>query len=326
MKCSPPELDSPVPPQRVILVHKGALGDFLQVWPSLLALTRQWPETAFFWAGREDVSLWTEPLGIRPCPGTLKRLVNTLYSAGERPEGLATALVIWFGLRKRPFARSFPGVWFVRGLGEGFPAVSASPPRELYARGLAQLGVGQCRDWIQAWRRLIKAWNPGSRDGRRALLFPGAGNRNKCWPVEQFQALGEWLGARGWAVTCVYGPAEKERGVRVKNFEPAFPDDFQALQRLLVQADLVVGNDCGPLHLAGYLGVPGLALFGPADPKQWGPYGIKTVSRHLPCSPCTELGEVACSDPVCLRELSLERVQEAAAEVLSNGSACSEVK
>jgi heptosyltransferase-1 len=35
----------------------------------------------------------------------------------------------------------------------------------------------------------------------------------------------------------------------------------------------VVGVDSGPLHLAAALGRPGVAIYGPTDPKSHGPYG-----------------------------------------------------
>ena len=37
-----------------------------------------------------------------------------------------------------------------------------------------------------------------------------------------------------------------------------------------------VGNDSGITHLAGYLGVPTIALFGPTNPGIWGPIGRRT--------------------------------------------------
>ena len=37
-----------------------------------------------------------------------------------------------------------------------------------------------------------------------------------------------------------------------------------------------VGNDSGVTHLAAYLGVPTLALFGPTDPRRWGPIGRRS--------------------------------------------------
>ena len=37
-----------------------------------------------------------------------------------------------------------------------------------------------------------------------------------------------------------------------------------------------VGNDSGITHLAAYLGVPTVALFGPTDPRTWGPIGRRS--------------------------------------------------
>ena len=37
-----------------------------------------------------------------------------------------------------------------------------------------------------------------------------------------------------------------------------------------------VGNDSGITHLAAYLGVPTVALFGPTNPRTWGPIGRQT--------------------------------------------------
>lgn len=39
------------------------------------------------------------------------------------------------------------------------------------------------------------------------------------------------------------------------------------------RATAVVGVDSGPLHVAAALGKPGVAIYGPTDPAQTGPYG-----------------------------------------------------
>jgi ADP-heptose:LPS heptosyltransferase len=41
----------------------------------------------------------------------------------------------------------------------------------------------------------------------------------------------------------------------------------------LRQCRCFVGNDSGITHLAAYLGCPTIALFGPTDPRMWGPLG-----------------------------------------------------
>ncbi|MFW6054417.1 MAG: glycosyltransferase family 9 protein [Thermodesulfobacteriota bacterium] len=304
-------------PRTVILVHKGALGDFLQVWPSLASLTRHWPDSSFLWAGREQYSLWTAPLGIQGCPGKLGREVDSLYSATVWPEGLRDCLLIWFGLKKCPLEKHFPGVWFVPGLQAGV----RSPPRQVYAQGLAARGVPFHPGWLDLWRGTIAGYDREFREKGDVFLFPGAGHPKRCWPLDRFQALGQWLIKLGHRVCFVYGPAEKERGVRVKNFEPIFPENFRDLQDLLVRASLVVGNDSGPMHLAGYLGVPALALFGPAAPEQWGPYRVRTLKCSLECSPCSEDGVITCERPVCMQKISLESVKKAVQE-LQNDASC----
>jgi heptosyltransferase-1 len=44
----------------------------------------------------------------------------------------------------------------------------------------------------------------------------------------------------------------------------------------------VIGVDSGPLHLAAALGKPGVALFGPTDPAQTGPFKSNMVVLRAP--------------------------------------------
>ena len=39
--------------------------------------------------------------------------------------------------------------------------------------------------------------------------------------------------------------------------------------------DSGIGNDSGPTHLAAWLGIPTLALFGPSNATHWAPRGRK---------------------------------------------------
>jgi len=99
------------------------------------------------------------------------------------------------------------------------------------------------------------------------------------------------------------------------------PSSLSALQEALVRARLVVGNDCGPMHLAGMLGLPGLVLFGPTSARQWGPVGLDTLSLDIPCRPCTQTtADLDCDNPVCLLELGLEAVRDALARVIEESA------
>lgn len=59
---------------------------------------------------------------------------------------------------------------------------------------------------------------------------------------------------------------------------------------LLSFADLHIGVDSGPLHVASALGRRCVGLFGPSNPFRWLPFAppgmVKGVYKFLPCSPC----------------------------------------
>ena len=48
------------------------------------------------------------------------------------------------------------------------------------------------------------------------------------------------------------------------------------LSHYLRQCRAFIGNDSGITHLAAYLGCPTVALFGPTDPRVWGPIGRRS--------------------------------------------------
>ena len=69
-----------------------------------------------------------------------------------------------------------------------------------------------------------------------------------------------------------------------------------ALLALLERADVLVSGDSGPLHLAVAVDCPVLAIHGPTDPGQSGPYRARravVLRQDLPCSPCYTLQKVA---------------------------------
>jgi len=59
---------------------------------------------------------------------------------------------------------------------------------------------------------------------------------------------------------------------------------------LIHRSSLFIGNDSGPLHLAGLFGVPVVGLFGPASPELTGPRSSdkELLYREVECSPCAQ--------------------------------------
>ena len=110
-----------------------------------------------------------------------------------------------------------------------------------------------------------------------ALYHPGAGRPEKAWGEEKFAALAKLLSAdAGLTPVVSWGPGDEDRVRRLSELLPEARRlpllPAEGLARVAARAALFVAGDTGPLHLAGALGVPTLALFGPTDPARNGPY------------------------------------------------------
>jgi heptosyltransferase-2/heptosyltransferase-3 len=95
------------------------------------------------------------------------------------------------------------------------------------------------------------------------------------------------------------------------------------LAAVLERAALALGPDSGPLHLAAAVGTPTVALFGPADPDEFRPWGPaqhhSVLVSDIGCRPCRILdwnGDGLENHP-CVRDIRAERVVDAAHRVLS---------
>ncbi len=82
----------------------------------------------------------------------------------------------------------------------------------------------------------------------------------------------------------------------------------------LATCDLLLTNDTGTMHLAAFLGVPTVALFGSTEPALTGPLGPqhRVIRHHVPCSPCF-LREC----PLDFRCMLAIKVEEVGAAVLA---------
>jgi len=79
----------------------------------------------------------------------------------------------------------------------------------------------------------------------------------------------------------------------------------------LRECDLLLTNDTGTMHLAAFLGVPTVSIFGSTEPSLTGPLGSghRVLRRHVDCSPCF-LRECPL-DFRCMKAVSASEVTEA---------------
>lgn len=107
------------------------------------------------------------------------------------------------------------------------------------------------------------------------LLFPESRRAEKEWPG--FAELASRLAERfpesviAW---CGTGTGSLPSAVPPKAVDLRGQVSIKQLPSLLREASVVVANDSGPVHLASAMGKPVVAVFGPTDPKRYGPYPV----------------------------------------------------
>ena len=102
------------------------------------------------------------------------------------------------------------------------------------------------------------------------VIHSGAAHPARVWPLERFGFLAGQLRAQGYAVEVLCDTGQREwwtaRGEKART-----PGTIGELLGFLDGAGLFVGNDSGPGHLAGILGVPTFTLFGNQFPSRFAP-------------------------------------------------------
>ncbi len=193
---------------------------------------------------------------------------------------------------------------------------------------------------------------PPHRDGGHgnyAIIHAAPMFQYKRWTIDGWRTVATKLLARGLKVVATGGPAAEERAWLDRIWSP-LPEverrdgrlSWPQLARLLAGARLYVGPDTSVTHLAAATGCPTVALFGPTDPRQWGPVpaggldpmwqaaatiqrrdNVWIVQHPLPCLPCQQEGceRHLASFSACLDDLPPARVLEAADAALQSLSA-----
>jgi ADP-heptose:LPS heptosyltransferase/GT2 family glycosyltransferase len=128
-------------------------------------------------------------------------------------------------------------------------------------------------------------------------VHPGVGNTVRQWPVQNYAALIEMLAGAG--LHCVLIGALDEapiaedilrrlatQGVAESLVGRVKLAELSDVMRACV---LFVGNNSGPQHLAGSLGMPAIGIHsGVVDATEWAPLGDQAVAirKRMICGPC----------------------------------------
>src|SRR5262249_55959608 len=157
---------------------------------------------------------------------------------------------------------------------------------------------------------------------RWIVLQPGARWLNKRWPVEYYaEAVRQLAAARPDFHFAILGSRDDaELGAAITRVNPGRCVDLTGKVSLAEMiewirlSELMIANDSGPMHVAAALGKPVVAMFGPTDPTDTGPFRQlqNTLRIELPCIPC-EKPYCTYSKPMeCLQAIKPETAVERA--------------
>ncbi len=265
---------------RILVVRLGAMGDIVHTLPAVATLKQEMPGSEITWVVEAK---WRHLLAGNPF---VDRLV-TLDSGA-----MGGIMRAWSELRRRRFDIAVD----FQGLIKSALVAACSRPARLYgfdaecARETAAAWFYSTRAHSGSIHRVDKyldlaaaagAVEPlhefplpegspeGSLpDGDFVLASPSAGWGSKQWPMKYYSVLSERLRRECALPLVVNGPAPIRCDGAISHVS-GIPGLIHATRR----ATAVVGVDSGPLHIAAALGKPGVAVYGPTDPAQTGPYG-----------------------------------------------------
>lgn len=150
-------------------------------------------------------------------------------------------------------------------------------------------------------------------------LILGSSRYSKDWPEEGYRGLLERCQIRGIETAVLLGDRSKgEMAQRLEKITSPVrivnavgKTSLEELVGIIHGAQVCVGPDSGPGHIAGALGVPHVTLFGPTPAGRNAPRGSAALSivSAIGCSPCRRR---VCPglDKLCMRLMSPDAVLE----------------
>jgi len=281
--------------RNVLIFHQAALGDFIVTWPLAMALSRIMPQSRIIYVTHSQKGKLAERV-LRVESADAEGGWHALFSdAPQLPERAAKLLegahtVVSFSADSDdPLARGVARV---------------APHAKLVSLDTKKPGSGHVTQslmqQLDAWPALAAAMQQMLRSVEsrgtgfhlspqdRIVIHPGAGKEANRWPAEKYLELIRKLRDAGKQVRVLLGEAELDRwpATLIGQFEALsdvhWPVTLLELLDELAGATAFVGNDSGPAHLAGIIGVSTIAIFGGADPTRWQPLGprVQIIQDH----------------------------------------------
>jgi ADP-heptose:LPS heptosyltransferase len=321
-------------PERILVIRAGAIGDLIMTLPVLRALRRRFPGAYIEVTGHpHSLALIAGQREIDAVSSINRREVARLYVPnGPIPDALkrtfgAFDLIV-------AYVADTEGTLIGNLRRTGAKRVISWPPFpsrcthevDHLLDALRTLGIASSENVPELvptpLDRAFAAHFWSTHNLRPHIpvlaLHPGSGSSSKCWPPERFARIADWaIESLSAAVLLIAGPADEEARhqtlSRMKG-TPVLATDWTLprLAALLGRCTAFLGNDSGITHLAAAVGTPTVALFGPTDPRIWGPRGghVAILHHETPCSPCDDRHRRRCFHRICMERIAINEAKE----------------
>ncbi len=191
----------------------------------------------------------------------------------------------------------------------------------LYSGSGTETVPGPCVVAPYDWKERITGY--GLESGYAVFAAGAAYGPAKVWPRERFTALAGRLREEMGLRTVTVG-SEREReyldGITEADdgaLNLAGRSGIGGLMSILRGADLVVGNDSGPVHVSAAMGIPTVSIFGSTSPGWTAPLGphSRVVTSGAECAPCFRK-ECPDGDMHCLQDIGPDDLFNAVMEIM----------
>jgi heptosyltransferase-2 len=334
------------PPKRILAFVPNWLGDVAMCTPALRALARRFPEAELIAVGRAGACDllrglgWLDGMVAIPARLGVGAMLGLRWKLGA---GRATLAVVFPHSFRAALAARVTGAESRLGYARNGRAWlfthKALPYREdgvivpVYM-GEEYLDLVKSVGCEDDGEGLELVADPGTveklrprleGDGPLIAVAPGAAfGPSKRWPAERYAAVIDTLHAEAGArAVLLTGPGEEDTRDAVlaaAKHPPIVADEgcpgIETLKASIALADLLIGNDSGPRHVAIALKKPVICIMGPTSPRySEGPYETGEVLRvDVDCGPCQK--PVCETDFRCMTRILPEAVVAAALRYL----------
>ncbi len=339
-------------PRSVLIIKPCCIGDVLLATPVIAALRDAFPEARLDFA----VCPWARAMvennphldSIVDCGRVgggafpWREYLDLVRRIRDRNYDLCFVLARSPLVTLLPFLAGIPQRVGLDSHGRGFsltvrvPVTGVKHEAELYLDTLRAVGIEPEEPTLEFHpleedRLVAEGWKLRAEGKRIVVIHPGGGVNPgmsisaKRWPPERFSRLADRLIERGMQIVLVGGPGDKSIAEAVKGamrnqvLDLTGKLSWGQLGALLGEADLFIGHDTGAMHLAVAMRTPVVAIFGPSDPRMYGPYGKGIALWHdVGCNPCFVGGrwKSSCRHFRCIEAVTVEEVWEAALALL----------